>query len=264
MIAITGATGVLGGILKRELTAAGQPFTSFCGDLRARQEIRQWIAESRPTMTFHLAAKVPVDLVEREPALALDVNAGGTISLLTELTAQCPRSWVFIASTAHVYKSSDLPLSETDTLEPQTIYGHSKLIAEEAADYFAKHTNLAICVGRIFSFYHESQKPPFLYPTIMMRLQNHDPAQEFRLTNGDDIRDITRADQIIADMMLLGRRSVSGTVNIATGHATRIADFVQQLAGPRVRIRVDQERPPRRLVANISRLNASLCRTAKE
>jgi len=256
MIGITGGTGVLGRILVGKLMRQNKCHSCFAGDVRNQSEVRSWIESCKPAAVIHLAAVVPVDLVEQEPARAIDVNLGGTLNVLSLLERNSPETWFFYASSSHVYKSGTQPLRETDDREPQTAYGHTKLLGEDAALWYAKYCGLRVCIGRIFSFYHASQKPPFLYPSVLNRLSSHQLDTEFELINGNDVRDMSPAEDIVLSIQGLQKAGAVGVVNIGTGLPTRIVDFVQTIAAPQVKISVVQKREPNWLVADVSKLNA--------
>lgn len=258
-IAITGATGVLGRILVRQLNAAKRRAFTFTGDLRSDEALRDWIDDAKPTHVVHFAAVVPVGAVERDPVTAFDVNAGGTLRLLCALARSKFVPWLFYASTSHVYASKNRALRESDGTEPQTIYGLTKLAGEELVRFFARTGSVRACVGRIFSFYHDTQQQPFLYPTIRARLASHDPAEPFLLRGGNDVRDFMNAEDVVAVVRQLLEREHEGTVNIGSGKGTKIAEFVRQIAGSReLRIDVPDGARSTRLVADTAALRKAI------
>jgi nucleoside-diphosphate-sugar epimerase len=227
---------------------------NFKGDIRDTRLVEDWIERVRPTHLFHLAARVPVSEVERDPVEALGVNAFGTYNVLDGIRKHSPKAWIFIASTSHVYRNSTLPVSEVDEIAPQTTYGETKYLAEQIAQFFGRNTGARVCIGRIFSFYHPTQRKPFLYPSIVERLAEHDRAQVFVLKGGEDVRDIMSADDVVENMIKLMAIEHTGTINIGTGRGTSIHDFVARMGGEGLRIQVVQERTATTLVADISKL----------
>lgn len=258
MIALTGATGVLGRVLIDQL--ADQPYTAYSGDVRDKNELSAWIKRTRPTHVLHLAAVVPIAKVNSNPLEAYDVNTVGTNNVLQVLSDHAPDAWFMLASTSHVYASSTTPLSEDAALAPQSIYGETKLLAEEITEFFRAHAATRSCIARIFSFYHETQHPPFLYPTIRARLRTHQASAPFEVVNGLDIRDMLSAEQVAQQLAALLRSGYVGTVNVGSGIGTKIEDFVRTVAGPTVTVVSRQERDPSILVADISRLDGVLGR----
>lgn len=257
-IAITGATGVLGNILYQTLskTEAGT-ISLFRGDITLQKDVNEWLDRINPDFLFHFAALVPVDQVNKDPYRAYEVNVGGTVNLLSALKSKPRKPWMFYASTSHVYKSSNEPLREDAAEEPINLYGNTKLTAEKICESFASGHNLPLCIGRIFSFYHNSQKGSFLYPTIQKRFQTEDMTAPFQLRGAKCIRDIMNAEDIVALILKLKDKQYSGKVNIASGKGITIEEFVRKIYAKPIMIEpVDNDFNC--LVADVSKLNSIL------
>jgi nucleoside-diphosphate-sugar epimerase len=211
-------------------------------------------------MIIHLAAVVQVDSVKEDPINAFNVNVGGTINLINSIiTCKSDRKiWFFLASSSHVYKSSARPISESYELLPFSLYGKTKLMAEEIVretGVFLKY-NIDICIGRIFSFYHSSQTGSFFYPSIRSRLESEDLNHPFELYGADSIRDFLDAEQVVDIIIGLFNKQAIGVFNIASGCGIKIRDFVQGLA--KVKLDIVPKGIVDFLVADISKLNREL------
>ena len=257
-IGITGASGVIGTILQEKLTNAGFNFSCFNGDITKKEDVKSWVSKEKPTYIFHLAAMVPTIQVKENPLLAYDVNVSGTINLLSEVIKSKEKIWLFYAGTAHVYKSSDKPIKETDAIEPVSLYGKTKYFGEDICIEASKieNYNLDVCIGRIFSFYHKSQKPPFLYPTMLERLQKEDLTKPFFLYGADSERDFLNAEDICDIMIKAMEKRLCGIFNIASGKGIKIRDFVQNLTDTKLNIETNNEKDF--LIANTDKLKSAL------
>ncbi len=251
-IGITGASGVLGTILEQKLHEQKYSTSSFEGDIRNIAEIEKWIKLDKFESVIHLAAIVPPSEVEESLIKAFEVNSVGTRNLAKVLNSESPFTWMFYASTSHVYKSSSKPISEDGEIEPISEYGLTKY----AGEVLAKKNHSNLCIGRIFSMYHKTQKPPFLYPNIKRRLETEDLSKEFELYGAESVRDFLNAEDV-ADIIisLMGKKTV-GTFNIASGKGTKIRDFVQSLTEKKLRIKDMGGKDS--LVANIGKLKKIL------
>ncbi|MDH3283625.1 MAG: NAD(P)-dependent oxidoreductase [Acidobacteriota bacterium] len=256
MIGITGCSGTLGRLVRERLAVRSGESCCFEGDLRSDADVRAWVRDVRPTRVVHLAALVPLDQVAADPLAAFDVNVLGTARLLGALGGLGTAPWMFYASTSHVYASHDRPIGEDDTVEPQNTYGETKHLAEQLVLFHARYGAVRACVGRIFSFYHASQSKPFLYPSIVERLASHDAPKPFRLRGGNNIRDLSSAEQVVEAILRLMERECEGVVNIGSGVGTRIADFVRGLSDEELNIEVPADDPVTCLVADVSRLRS--------
>jgi nucleoside-diphosphate-sugar epimerase len=239
-IGITGATGTLGRILCDRLKWASKSFSCFLGDLCDKSEVNKWIYSGDLDAIIHLAAVVPVSTIKENPLKAFNTNVGGTINLLTSIASKALRKklWFFYASSSHVYKSSCEPISEDYETLPISLYGKTKLMAEEIVHEVGMNSkyNLDVCIGRIFSFYHQSQDGNFLYPSIVSRLKSEDLSRPFELYGADSVRDFLAAEQVIEIIIKLFNNRSVGIYNIASGKGTKIRDFVQSLTTTKLTI----------------------------
>lgn len=252
LIGITGGRGVLGSILQKKLKQEDISFSCFEGDVCSKKDIFSWLEGKKFTSIIHLAAIVSTKEVDKDLKKATEVNVGGTKNLVDALLTFDNPPWFFYASTSHVYKSKDSPIKEEDTKEPISEYGLTKYLAEKEITENYKN----YCVGRIFSFYHETQRKPFLYPTIKERLANEDLTKPFELYGSESERDFLEAEKVVDLIISLMKKKTTGVYNLASGTPTKIKDFVQYMTNHPLKI-VDKGKRDY-LVADISKLNKVL------
>lgn len=141
---ITGASGQLGAYLLRELSGRGFSTAAWSGsrsselfgfhltpiDLTGRAGVAAAFRAARPDVVIHGAALSSVARCHREPILAEAVNVGGT-RLLAELAAEARARLLYI-STDLVFDGQRGGYREEDTPNPLSIYGRTKLFAEDS------------------------------------------------------------------------------------------------------------------------------------
>lgn len=131
-IVITGAQGQLGTDLqqvlqKHELTLLDLPTFDL-----THQECGRVIVDAAPDAVIHAGAHTDVDGAERNPALAMAINADGT-ERVARAAAQAGARLIYI-STDYVFDGRGVrPYVETDQTNPVSAYGRSKCIGEERA-----------------------------------------------------------------------------------------------------------------------------------
>lgn len=144
-IAVTGAGGGLGRALLEHGAGAHDvvPFTHADLPVEDRSAVVQGLAEARPDVVFHLAAMTSVDGCEEDPEGAFAVNVRGTDNVARAAAAA---GAVLVAlSTDYVFDGeNDEPYDERDVPNPLSVYGASKLQAEEAAGAAMPPEGLAI------------------------------------------------------------------------------------------------------------------------
>lgn len=254
---VTGLGGTVGRNVARAVAqlAPGTDLVGNRADLTDARAIREEVAEAGPIdRVIHLAAVVPVADVLADPARAFAVNVGGTINLLWALSDQ-PAHFLH-CSTSHVYAASPQPIVETAALAPSSLYGKSKMLAEMAVAELCEAQGRPHCIARLFSIHDPAQTGTFLRPAIERRLAEADLDAPFPLPGAQSERDFLTAAEAARLLLRLSLLTATGRVNVGSGKATTIADFVQSLSDRRVDIR--PEGPADRLIADITKLEQIL------
>jgi len=222
-VGITGATGVLGRILQKKLNDNSINYSVFSKDITVKHDVESWVRENDFDYIFHFAALVPTDLAKNAFDKAKEVNVIGTQYLVSSILESKKQTILFFSSSSHVYESKKTPITENDKLNPISKYGETKLGAEYEVKKLRHY-----CIGRIFSFFHETQEGNFLYPKMKHRIQNEN-LESFELYGADSIRDISNAEKIVDIIYELYKKRITGIYNIGSGEGIKIKDFVKSL-----------------------------------
>ncbi|MEM7018914.1 MAG: dTDP-4-dehydrorhamnose reductase [Pseudomonadota bacterium] len=150
-ILLIGAQGQVGTELSRTLQPigdvvpvdiAGTPLTIDLGD---HASIGTIVRRVNPSIIVNAAAYTAVDQAEQEPGIAQTINADAPGILAEE--AKTHGALMVHYSTDYVYDGTKPePFVETDTPDPQNVYGKTKLAGDEAiaaagCDYFIFRTS---------------------------------------------------------------------------------------------------------------------------
>ena len=251
-IGITGCTGVLGSLLKKKLSKQNINYSCFKGDIRKVTHINHWLDKNRNLeKIIHLAALVPVDKVKKNKKNAIKINFEGTKNLIQCIKKRRSKIWFFFSSTGHVYKSKKTKIKETDKILPITFYGKTKLLGEHFLNK-NKNSGIKICIGRIFSVYHSTQKKPSLYPVIKERIKNYQKKEIFYLQGGECIRDFLNAKDVVNIIYMISSLDLEGTFNIGSGKGTKIKDFVKKISKKELKIKTSKHKDY--LIADVNKL----------
>ena len=257
MIGITGYKGVLGAIICKMLSDKNEMFSVFEGDIRDFDSLYNWLHFNNIDYVIHLASKVAVTDVENNLDEAYDVNVNGTIALIKDIKKNNRPIGLFYASSSHVYASSENLIKETDAILPQNSYGLTKYVSELLLQDFSKSNSfLNLCIGRIFSFYHDTQKPPFLYPNLKKRFETEDLNAPFVLYGANSTRDFLPAEEVCSIIIKIVDKRAKGVVNIASGKPIKIIDFVKKIAPVNLNFKINSEEKTNHLNADITLLNS--------
>ncbi|CAG2128653.1 dTDP-4-dehydrorhamnose reductase [Cupriavidus yeoncheonensis] len=130
---ITGCNGQVGFELRRSLAPLGHVVAldrAAC-DLTNPDVVRQVIRENRPDVIVNPAAYTAVDRAESDAEMAFAIN-GAAAGILAE-EAKALGSLLVHYSTDYVFDGTkDGAYIETDAVNPQSVYGRSKLAGEQA------------------------------------------------------------------------------------------------------------------------------------
>jgi UDP-glucose 4-epimerase len=234
-IFITGATGVVGPVLVRELLGAGHTVrvlvrdpnaTLLAGLERVAGDLGDEAALARGVdgadAVVHLAAQLHVN----GPAATLaglyrEVNVEGTRRLVDAARAAGVGRFVF-ASTINVYGPSRgrAPWTESDALNPDTLYGETKRAAEPLV-----RDLIGSVVLRLAAVYGPGMKGN--YPSLMAVLR-----RGVRVLPGDgqNRRTLIHVGDAARAFALAAAGGVpAGTYNLTDGQVHRFDDVVRSL-----------------------------------
>lgn len=142
MILVTGANGQLGTELRYLLDERNEEYVAVNVaemDITNADKVDEVFAQVKPTLVYHCAAYTAVDMAEDEgKELNYAINVTGTENV-AKAAAKYGATLVYI-STDYVF-DGEKPVGEewleTDTPDPQTEYGRTKRMGEEAVEKYA-------------------------------------------------------------------------------------------------------------------------------
>ena len=133
-VLVTGAAGQLGTELVSVFERGGHEVvgtTHATLDISQPSAVAECVAAVKPNFIVHAAAWTAVDACESDAEKAFAVNGTATASLVS--AAEKVGARVAYVSTDYVFDGSKKsPYVETDAVNPQSVYGASKLAGEQA------------------------------------------------------------------------------------------------------------------------------------
>lgn len=167
-IFISGGAGYIGSAIAEALINAGHSVTVFdslvtghraavpegASFIHANLDDSHALAEALTSNNFdaimHFAAFIEAGESMKDPGKFFRNNFMNSLNLMETATQTGIKKIVF-SSTAAVYQSSDEPLSETSPIGPTNVYGHTKLMTEQALEWYRQIHGLRFAALRYFN-----------------------------------------------------------------------------------------------------------------
>lgn len=234
IVLVTGATGFVGRHLTNALQAAGHTVHTHSSN---DSDITQGLPEySGVTHIFHLAGRTFVPDSWQNPAAFYSTNVQGTVTAL-EFCRRHGASMTLLSS--YVYGIPvQLPIDEQHPVTAVNPYAHSKILAEEAAGFYATMFGLRVCVIRPFNLYGPDQDRRFLIPELIeAALDPVTPTIE--VADLTPRRDYMHVQDLVALLISAMTARSAGVYNAGSGYSIgvdELASFVREYSGTGKRV----------------------------
>lgn len=132
----------------REAIPAGAEFVQV--DLADRGAVQSLLQGGQFDAIMHFAASIEAGESMQNPGKFFQNNLCNSLGLI-ESAVQAGVKRFVLSSTAAVYDTSDEPLSEESPLGPNNVYGHTKLMIEQALEWYRRIHGLHFAALRYFN-----------------------------------------------------------------------------------------------------------------
>lgn len=176
---------------------------------------------------FHLAALVQVQRSVVNPALTESINSSGTLNVLQVAREQNIK--IVLSSSASVYDSNDVALTEDSNKYPLSPYALSKLHNEQQAQLFNDLYGTDVVSLRYFNVYGDRQDASSPYSGVISifkqcKIDNR-PAIVYG--TGSQVRDFIHVSDVTKANIAAMQCSTKMVYNIGTGVGTSVNDLVR-------------------------------------
>jgi CDP-glucose 4,6-dehydratase len=244
---ITGATGLVGQWLTRELLSQGAhpvilvrdglpsmwQFADTCaiirGDVRDQVLLERTLNEYDIDTVYHLAAQADVTYANVHPANAFSVNVMGTVSLLEAIRRIKPEAMVVMASSDKAYGDSDhLPYTEDTELAGRNPYDCSKSCADLVALSYLHTFGLRIAITRCGNIYGGGDIDfKRLVPNTIRRLVRGQTPIIYGC--GTETRDFFYVEDVIGAYLCLAEKDARGPYNFSMGDEISVRRMIETI-----------------------------------
>lgn len=182
----------------------------------------------------HMAAIASVSFSIKNPVLANDVNANGTLNLLKACSDAGVKRFVLASSCAVYGEPHYLPIDEEHSTIPISPYAVSKLAAEHYCQVFHKVYGLETVVLRLFNVYGSRQNSAGeggVVAKFAECLRSESPLTIYG--NGSQTRDFVHVNDVVeAFILALKKPRLGGCVfNVGSGIPTSVRTLTELMLG---------------------------------
>ena len=253
-VLVTGASGFVGRALHDELRHADGAYEVHLlgradGDLADDGVAETAVAETRPDVIVHAAARIGVVRCDEAPKLALRSNVLATTLVARAAAAHGAR--LSYLSTSDVYGSA-VEADEQTPPAPESFYALTKLWGEQAARLCSPDGLTILRLANPYGPGVEAGQPKGAVPTMLRQADAREPIPVFR----GEARTFCWIGDVVRAIRLVLESGEEGAFNIgADGQAVSLADVARlacELTGAPPELIEEVEPPPGRVMTRIS------------
>jgi nucleoside-diphosphate-sugar epimerase len=250
-VLVTGATGFIGASVVRRLNAAqhdvhvllrpgadtwriadlASSVTVHEVDLTDTATVALAVRQIQPRVVLHLATYGAYEHQDQARRI-IETNVIGTQGLLEASLAAGVRLFINTGSSSE-YGYSSQAMSETDRIEPNSLYAVAKAAQTELCRLVASTSDMASVSFRLFSVYGPWEEPGRLFPTLICRTLKDLPLE---MVAPDTARDFVFVDDVIEALVNFPKlEKLKGEViNLGSGTEytlKEVVEVVQRICG---------------------------------
>ena len=253
-VLLTGASGFVGRALHDELRHADGAYEVHLlgraeGDLADDRVAEAAIAETRPDVVVHAAARIGVVRCDEAPELALRANVLATTLVARAAAAHGAR--LAYLSSSDVYGSA-VEADEQTPPAPESFYALTKLWGEQAAALGAPEGLTILRLANPYGPGVDAGQAKGALPTMLRQADAREPIPVYR----GEARTFCWIGDVVRAIRLVVESDEEGAFNIgADGEAVALADVARlacELTGAPPELIEEVEPPPGRVMTRIS------------
>jgi UDP-glucose 4-epimerase len=200
------------------------------------EELAAVFDEWRPDIVYHLAAQANVRVSLEQPLFDTRVNAEGTLAVLEGARAAGSRKIIFTSTGGAIYGEPEtIPCGEDHPIQPLSLYGANKRVAEHYVQVYKETYGLEYSVLRFANIYGPRQSPKgeagvvAIFSELMLKGK-----QPVIFGDGSKTRDYVHIDDTVEALMLVLDGGRNRIYNIGKGVQTsdqQVFDTIAAAAG---------------------------------
>jgi nucleoside-diphosphate-sugar epimerase len=226
-ILVTGSGGFIGSAVSRLLDEKGMtviPFDLEQGDITDDSALIPF-EKLDISHVVHLAGRTFVPDSWKNPAGFYRINFTGTVNIL-EFCRRTGASLTYVSS--YLYGAPEyLPVDENHPVKAYNPYSHSKVLADNACQFYAANFNLKVTILRPFNAFGPGQPSHFIIPEIIAKVKDPDQLV-VRVMDLRPRRDYVFIDDL-AEAVIASISGKQGIYNVGSGASVSVEDIIRKV-----------------------------------
>jgi nucleoside-diphosphate-sugar epimerase len=235
-VLIVGSTGVVGRQLVKECIAKYGSNSLILPDRRRNswdvsnsKSVSELIKVNQPNLIVNLAASYKENFAE-----AVSVNVIGSQNILDSVYKLGLKARVVLIGSAAEYGDvtfEENPIPETRVLRPHSVYGMTKALQTNLANFYAP-LGVDVIVARLFNIIGKGLSDRLLIGSLEKQIEELKKSQRsvIEVGNLDAIRDYISAEDAAKKLINIMSYGKAGEVyNVASGVGSKVRDIVTNL-----------------------------------
>jgi GDP-4-dehydro-6-deoxy-D-mannose reductase len=226
--------------------------TLFKTDLRDAEGLKSDMKTSRPDQVYHLGGIASVKRFDTDLKNSFEINTVGSLNLFEAARAGGLKGPVVLISSAEVYgtlSKKDVPVRETQPVNPCNFYGVSKASAEFFAANYWKNYGTKVITLRPFNHIGPGQAADFVTASFAKQIAEikrgkREPVIE--VGNLKSKRDFTDVRDIVDAYHTAAAKCAAGEVyNVCSGRMHEVGEILERLtaiAGVKLKVKRAKDR----------------------
>ena len=214
-------------------------------DIHSKKKIKEIIEKYNIDSVIHLAANLIIGEGQKKPKKYFKNNVLGTKTLLSSCKNTTVKNFIF-SSTAAVYKEGQYEVSEKSLIKPKSVYGKTKIKAENLIKNFANKNKLNYGILRYFNIAGSSpsgkiglinKKSDHLFKNYSIELMKKNPklkiyGTDYKTKDGTCVRDFIHVSDIAEIHYLILQKidklNISKILNCGYNKGTSVLEVAKE------------------------------------
>ncbi len=202
-------------------------------------QMRELFTHFKPDYVLHLASFSSVAYSWKYPAESFTNNTDIFLKLTTVVREMAPACRILSVGSSEEYGNvdeKDIPIKETNKLDPTSPYAVARISQEMLAKLFADNFGMQIILTRSFNHIGPWQDDRFVVPSFVKRIKDIKAQGKTSGTieTGDTtiIRDFVDVRDVVRAYYMLLKNGTSGEIyNICSGKGRTLREIIDMIAG---------------------------------